>query len=1323
MTTEAEGLARMTFDPATGTLAYTVVVEGLDFGAYLDGTPRTSDTSDDVTLMHIHNAPEGSNGGVVFGVIGPANDADATFREDREGRTVISGTWSPGEGGSDAGAFPFATTPVGDDLALYWNIHTEQFGSGEIRGQLEVANVYDALYAYGARSITTWDGATGALLADSEDAIEQRLATLLPDYFGSDNDENDSFDSRSDAKGPEPEAVAVGTVGGTPYAFVGLERIGGVMVFDLSTPSDPQFVDYLNNRNFLVEDVQAAIEEGPKSGTAGAVGDLGPESLTFVPAADSPTGEALLIASNEVSGTVSFYGFGAPSAYTLQLLHASDLEGPTAGVGLGASDPNDIGDIPRFSALVNTFRDQYANTLLLSSGDNVLPTPVFTAGGDGSLDPILGDASPGRADIAFMNFIGFDGSAVGNHEFDQGTDRLGSLLETDDGYPGTRFPYLSVNLDFGPNGDLSGFAVPAGGSPVTNSLTPSVVYDVGGEAIGVVGVTTPELASISSPGTVVITPSDFDPNDPADISALAGLVQAEVDAITATGVNKIIAMLHLQEFNIDRAVVAELEDVDVVVSGGSDRLLADADDVLRPGDTVEDPYPLLIEDATGSDVVVVSSDGQYRYLGRLVVTFDDAGVVTGTGPASEQGAYATTTSRVEAVTGQTEAELLADGTIDADVLALAAGLKTVLEGQLANTFGVTDVFLNGLREEVRTEETNLGTLSADANLAYAREAASTLGLAGYPDVDASLKNGGGIRAPIGEVDAETGDRVPPQAIPGVRAQGAISELEIGSSLAFDNGLTLLTLTPAQFKDALENGVSRVEDTSGRFPQIAGFTFGYDLSRLPGDRVRAATLDDGTPLVVDGAVVGGAPDVRLVTLGFLAGGGDGYDVFTQAASVVDLTSQAGLPDDLLGASDGVVGLGDRGGEQDAFSEFAAATFPTGAPFAEGDTPVENDGRIVNLAAQAGVAGVAAWINELHYDNGGADEGEFVEVAVRAGASPEDLAAIEVVLYNGNSGAPYDTRTLDTFTEGATDPSGNFTLYVLDYTADGGSIQNGAPDGLALCSGGTVIGNADPVIRQFLSYEGTLTAVGGCADGLTSTDLGVEETSSTPVGASLALDGSGTTYADLVNSSWTVAATATPGALNAGQVLPVELAAFDAVADDAFATLMWTTAAETNNAGFVIEHRRPGATAFTEAAFVDGAGTTTEAQAYRARVKIAELGTHAFRLRQVDFDGTPTLSGEVEVDSRLRGPYRLSAAYPNPVARGRATLDLAVRETQQVTVALYDVLGRRVARVFDGEVAASTPQVVRVPAQGLASGVYFVRVTGERFRATRRVTVVR
>jgi hypothetical protein len=157
---------------------------------------------------------------------------------------------------------------------------TTQLGRNPATGR------YDALYAFGARSVSIWT-ADGRQVWDSGDELEQRTRALPNVAFNAGNS-NNTFDDRSDNKGPEPEGVALGRLGDKTFAFVGLERVGGVMVFDVTAPTAPRYVTYLNTRD-------------------GTAGDLGPEGVTFVPAVRSPNKRPLLIVGNEVSGTTAVY--------------------------------------------------------------------------------------------------------------------------------------------------------------------------------------------------------------------------------------------------------------------------------------------------------------------------------------------------------------------------------------------------------------------------------------------------------------------------------------------------------------------------------------------------------------------------------------------------------------------------------------------------------------------------------------------------------------------------------------------------------------------------------------------------------------------------------------------------------------------------------------------------------------------------------------------------------------------------------------------------------------------------------------------------------
>jgi DNA-binding beta-propeller fold protein YncE len=166
---------------------------------------------------------------------------------------------------------------------------------------------YDALFAFGARSFTIWRADNFRPVFDSGSELEQITANIAPDYFNFSNDDNDAdeFDSRSDAKGPEPEGVVVGEAHGRRLAFVGLERIGGVAIYDITDPHAPLFQDWVNNRDFTKD---AEAEVLAKSGEM----DLGPEGLVFIPAADSPNGRPLLVVANEVSGTTTIYAVTEP---------------------------------------------------------------------------------------------------------------------------------------------------------------------------------------------------------------------------------------------------------------------------------------------------------------------------------------------------------------------------------------------------------------------------------------------------------------------------------------------------------------------------------------------------------------------------------------------------------------------------------------------------------------------------------------------------------------------------------------------------------------------------------------------------------------------------------------------------------------------------------------------------------------------------------------------------------------------------------------------------------------------------------------------------
>lgn len=166
---------------------------------------------------------------------------------------------------------------------------------------------YEDIYVFGARSFSIWDEQSKQIF-DSGDAFEQIIADRLPNNFNADNAAN-NFDNRSDNKGPEPEGVAIARLFGNVYAFIVLERIGGVMIYDITNPFDVAFVDYLNTRDFSVPVCDQANDDDCEQGSFPnpAVGDLGPEVVHVIAAEDSPTGAPLLAVANEISGTAALF--------------------------------------------------------------------------------------------------------------------------------------------------------------------------------------------------------------------------------------------------------------------------------------------------------------------------------------------------------------------------------------------------------------------------------------------------------------------------------------------------------------------------------------------------------------------------------------------------------------------------------------------------------------------------------------------------------------------------------------------------------------------------------------------------------------------------------------------------------------------------------------------------------------------------------------------------------------------------------------------------------------------------------------------------------
>jgi len=489
--------------------------------------------------------------------------------------------------------------------------------------------------------------------------------------------------------------------------------------------------------------------------------------------------------------------------FTLTVLHNNDGESDLLASDADA-DPG-AGTISRFGWLLEDLRRDAlrgrtgpgtargkTGVVAVSAGDNFLASPEWQA----SLDKGVP-----YYDAIALESLDYDAFTIGNHEFDFGPDVLANFINS---FEGNDDIFLSANLDFSNEPALQALVD-------EGRIRPSVVVRERGERIGIIGATTPELREVSSPGDVII---DDD---------LVTVVQREIDALTARGVDKILLSSHLQDITNEVELASQLSGLDAVIGGGGGERLPDA---------------LTATDVDGDTVPVVTVPGDYFDVGRLRLQFDRAGEVLGFEWA------------LEPVTSDLPQDPFILRNVEEPVAAYVA--------ELAQTIVATSqVALNGFTSDVRTRETNLGNLLADAHLAAARARAADFGV---PEPQVALQNGGGIR---------NNSLIGP---------GDITLLDTFDIAPFTNFVSVLTVSSADFVAAVEHGLSGLPGTEGFFGQWAGLTVEYNEGANAGDRIVNLTLDDGTTVVDGGILVPDAEDVTIATIDFLAAGNDGYDMF-------------------------------------------------------------------------------------------------------------------------------------------------------------------------------------------------------------------------------------------------------------------------------------------------------------------------------------------------------------------------------------------------------------------------------------------------------------
>jgi len=511
--------------------------------------------------------------------------------------------------------------------------------------------------------------------------------------------------------------------------------------------------------------------------------------------------------------------WGWAEDWTFTILHTNDTH-------------SQLENMARQATLVKEIRVQVPDVLFLHAGDAVMGTLYYTV-------------HKGTAEAWVLEQMGVTAMTLGNHEFDGGPEGLARFAQE------VSFPLLCANFDFTGEPHLAG------------KILPYVVVEAPGGKVGILGLTTEGTAWSSSPGPNVVI------RDPVAAATAA------VAELTALGVNAIIALTHLG-WEEDLELAQSVTGIDIVVGGHSH--------------TFPEGYPVVVErklininTATAEELETLRGIGPalaqriiaYRQEHGPFQAIEEITNVSGIGPATlagirdrisvvdatvpalvvQAGEKASHLGRLE-VTFDSEGVLVAWGgelvpveelPMEETIAAQLEVFRGPIDALKAEVIGETTTDLDGERGHVRTQETNLGNLVADAMLWKAAPAGAQI----------AICNGGGIRASI--------------------PAGKITFGQALEVLPFGNYLVVLSLTGEQILAALENGVSQVEGVAGRFPHVAGLRFTWDPAQPAGQRIVSAEV-----LTEDGfKPIRKTSTYKVVTNNFLASGGDGYDVFRQA----------------------------------------------------------------------------------------------------------------------------------------------------------------------------------------------------------------------------------------------------------------------------------------------------------------------------------------------------------------------------------------------------------------------------------------------------------
>jgi 5'-nucleotidase len=470
------------------------------------------------------------------------------------------------------------------------------------------------------------------------------------------------------------------------------------------------------------------------------------------------------------SAMLAILAAAAPTAaqdFTLSILHTNDIHSrvdqvaPTGSfcTPQNAAQDRCVGGYARLATKIRELRAARPNPILLDAGDVFQGTLFYTLSKSDAVKP-------------FLNALGYDAMTLGNHEFDDGPAELARFLD------GLSVPVVSANVDVAREPRLAG------------RWSSSRIVEVGGQRIGIIGLTTAETPVSSSPGPTI------------GFLAHAQTLRREVAALQAAGVNKIVALTHVGAAE-DAALAAAVDGVDIFVGGHSHSLLHNGADPRKEG-----PYPVVVRTPSGAPALIVHAFYGGMFLGDLQVVFDAAGVAT-------------------SWTGDTiamDAKVARDPAIQAMVDRMAAPIAELRGRQV----GVAAVPLDGSSDNCRFRECNFGNLIADAMLRAAAPRGARV----------AIQNGGGIRTSIPAGPVTLGQ--------------VLEVLPFSNMLAtFDlSGADIV----AALEQGVGRADNPRNEGTGRFPQVAGLRFSFEPGKPAGGRIRSVEIRgaDGSFAPIDPA---------------------------------------------------------------------------------------------------------------------------------------------------------------------------------------------------------------------------------------------------------------------------------------------------------------------------------------------------------------------------------------------------------------------------------------------------------------------------------------